>query len=173
MSLPAASQLTLTEHGVPAGDIVNPLEVELQECIFTFHIWMYRLKKLGPGERFNLSDARPLYLESRLQQHKGNDFKDAATPWPRDSSDVPAILQMLMYHEAAKGQTYTGLTHRYQPHLDLSRQSSGGRGLLVGRVEKPAAEVQIDGAVLATDKIQSWTYYRIVIPVGERAASAP
>ncbi len=173
VSLPAASRLTLTEHGVPAGEIVNPLEVELQECIFTFHIWMYRLKKLGPGERFNLSDARPLYLESRLQQHKGNDFKDAATPWPRDSSDVPAILQMLMYHEAAKGQTYTGLTHRYQPHLDLSRQSSGGRGLLVGRVEKPAAEVQIDGAVLATDKIQSWTYYRIVIPVGERAASAP
>lgn len=173
VSLPTASQLTLTEHGVPTGDIVNPLDVELQECIFTFNIWMYRLKELGPGERFSLSDARPLYLESRLQQHKGSDFKDAATPWLRDSSDVPAILQMLMYHEAAKGQTYTGLTHRYQPNLDFSSQMTKGRGLLVGRVAKPAAKVLVAGSPLPKGQVQSWTYYRIVIPVGERGASAP
>jgi len=170
---PTQSKLALNEHGVPTGDLVNPLDVELQDCIFTFNIWMYRLKKLGPGERFNLSDARPLYLESRLQQHKANDFKDSATPWIRDSDDVPAILQMLMYHEAARGQTYTGLTNRYQTHLDLSWQLTRGRGLLVGRVEKAAATVHVDGAPLPADQIQSWTYYRIVIPVGERGASAP
>ncbi|MFN0017740.1 MAG: hypothetical protein ACKVP0_05725 [Pirellulaceae bacterium] len=171
--LPAASKLALNEHGVPTGDLVNPLDVELQDCIFTFNIWMYRLKKLGPGERFSLSDARPLYLESRLQQHKVNDFKDSATPWVRDSADVPAILQMLMYHEAARGQNYTGLTHRYQTHLDLSGQLTRGRGLLVGRVEKPAAQLKVDGSPLPADQIQSWTYYRIVIPVSPKSAATP
>jgi hypothetical protein len=173
VSLSKSSSLTLNEHGVPTGDIVNPLDVELQECIFTFNIWMYRLKRLSPGERFNLSDARPLYLASRLQLHTASDFKDSATPWLRDSADVPAILQMLMYHEAANGQTYTGLTHRYQSHLDMSSQLMGGRGLLVGRAPKSAAEVQVDGSPLPADQVQSWTYYRIVIPVAERGASAP
>ncbi|MCE9524704.1 MAG: hypothetical protein K8R36_01460 [Planctomycetales bacterium] len=170
---PAASKLALNEHGVPTGDLVNPLDVELQDCIFTFNIWMYRLKKLGPGERFSLSDARPLYLESRLQQHKANDFKDSATPWIRDSADVPAILQMLMYHEAAQGQAYTGLTHRYQTHLDLSSQLTRGRGLLVGRAEKSAARVQIDGATLPAVQFQSWTFYRIVLPVASKTTVAP
>jgi hypothetical protein len=171
--LSAASNLTRSEHGVPTGNLVNPLDVELQECIFTFNIWLYRLKKLAPGERFSLSDARPLYLESRLQQHTGSDIKDSATSWLRDSADVPAILQMLMYHEAAKGPTYTGLTHRYQPHLDLSSHLTSGRGLLVGRVKKPAVEVRVNGSPLPAGQIQSWTYYRIVIPVGDRGKSAP
>ena len=171
VSLPSASKLSLSEHGVPTGELVNPLDVELHDCIFTFHIWMYRLKKLGPKERFNLSDARPLYLEARLQQHKANDFKDSATPWIRDSDDVPAILQMLMYHEAARGQSYTGLTHRYQTHVDLSSQMTRGRGLLVGRTDKPAAELHVDGSPLAVDQLQSWTYYRIVIPVVPKSAS--
>lgn len=171
ISLSATSQLTLTEHGVPTGDIVNPLDVELRDCIFTFNIWMYRLKNIGPKARFNLSDARPLYLEARLQQHKANDFKDSATPWIRDSADVPAILQMLMYYEAAKGQSYTGLTHRYQTHLDLSSPMNRERGLLVGYANKPAAEVKIDGESISADQVQSWTFYRISIPVVPKSAS--
>lgn len=170
VSLSATSQLTLTEHGVPAGDIVNPLDVELRDCIFTFHIWMYRLKNIGPKARFNLSDARPLYLEARLQQHKANDFKDSATPWIRDSADVPAIMQMLMYYEAAKGPSYTGLTHRYQTHLDLSSRMNRERGLLVGHAVKPAAEVTVDGEPFSADQVQSWTFYRISIPVVPKSA---
>jgi hypothetical protein len=173
VSFPSSSQIKLNEHGVPTGDVVNPLDVELTDCIFTFNIWMYRLKKLGPGERFSLSDARPLYLESRLQEHTASDFKDSATPWIRDATDVPAILQMLMYHDAAKGQIYTGLTHRYQSHLDMSSQLAS-RGLLVGRAARPASELQVDGASLHADQIQNWTYYRIVIPIGEyRGGAAP
>jgi hypothetical protein len=173
VSLPETSKVSLNEHGVPTGDVVNPLDVELQECIFTYNIWMYRLKKLRAGERFSLGDARPLYLEARLQQHTGAEFKDTATPWLRDSTAVPAILQMLMYHEAARGESYTGLTHRYQPHLDLSGQLTRGQGMLVGRAEQAASSLHVAGSPLPADQIQSWTYYRIVIPVGERGASAP
>jgi hypothetical protein len=129
---------------------------------------MYRLKRLKPGERFSLSDARPLYLESRLQQHTASDFKDSATPWLRDSTDVPAILQMLMYHEAAKGQAYTGLTHRYQSHLDMTSEL-GTRGLLVGRAARPASEISIDGTNLDPELIQSWTFYRLVIPIAPKS----
>lgn len=171
--LDRAVALELNEHGLPTGDIVNPLDVDLQECIFTYNIWMYRLRTLRAGESFNLDDARPLYLEARLQQHTAAAAKDAATPWLRDATDVPAILQMLMFHEAARGQSYTGLTHRYQPHLDLSRHLQNNRALLVGRVAKPAAELHVAGEPLPAEQIQSWTYYRIVIPVGERGASAP
>lgn len=173
VSLPETSKISLNEHGVPAGDVVNPLDVELQDCIFTYNIWMYRLKKLRARERFSLGDARPLYLEARLQQQTGANFKDTATPWLRDSTDVPAILQMLMYHEAARGESYTGLTHRYQPYLDLSSQLTNGRGMLVGRAEKAASSLHVAGSPLSADQIQSWTYYRIVIPVAPHSGTSP
>ena len=44
---------------------------------------------------------------------------------------------MLMFHEAARGQSYTGLTHRYQPQIDLSEHVRLGQAVLVGRAERP------------------------------------
>ena len=172
-SLSRKPALKLNEHGLPVGDVVNPLDIDLQECILTYNVWMFRLKTLHAGESFSLIETRPLYLEARLQQHTGTAAKDAATPWLRDATDVPAILQMLMFHEAARGQSYTGLAHRYQPHLDLSGHLQNGRALLVGRAENPATELHVGGSALPAEQVQSWTYYRIAIPVSERGASAP
>jgi hypothetical protein len=155
---------------LPTGDVVNPLDIDLQECILAYNVWMFRLQTLHAGQSFSLSETRPLYLEARLQQHTGTGAKDAATPWQRDDTDVPAILQMLMFHEAARGQSYTGLTHRYQSYLDLSSHLLSGQALLVGRVRLPAAELYVDGTVLPAEQVQSWTYYRVAIPVASSPA---
>lgn len=157
--------LKLNEFGLISGQLTNPLDVDLRDCLLTYNIWLYRLKTLRAGETIQLSEFPPLNLEARLQQRVLASSKDVATPWLRDSTDVPAIMQMLMFHEAARGQSYTNLTHRYQPYLDLTPQLQRGRAILAGRADMPAAKLLVDGESVETKNgVQSWTYYRVVIP---------
>ena len=72
-----------------------------------------------------------------------------------------------MYHEAAKGQTYTGLTHRYQPHLDFSNLLMLDRAILIGRVDQPSTILNVSGDTRTPsaqqDMNQAWV--RLVFPV--------
>ena len=77
--------------------------------------------------------------------------------------DVPRIVQMLMFHDAAGGSHYTQLTHRYQSRLDLSDHLNLQRALLVGRVSAGASTLMLGSEVINPD--QQWVYYRIVFPV--------
>jgi hypothetical protein len=130
-----------------------------------------------------LADLPPLNLEARLTERRVEQSKDVSTPWEQDSVDVPRIVQMLMFHDAARGRSYTGLTDRYQPRLDLSEQVRLGQAVLVGRAEKPVAKIEAgdsaasDSALFdsgssdskaplaAGDNLQTWTWYRILLPV--------
>jgi hypothetical protein len=99
-------------------------------------------------------------------------------------------MQMLMFHEAARGSNYTGLTHRYQPQIDLSEHIRLGQAVLVGRAEQPATKLN-DAAPLRVhrsyepfhgvlniqfapiaEKTEHWTYFRIIFPVNTQP-SAP
>jgi hypothetical protein len=110
--------------------------------------------------------------------------KDVSTPWEQDSVDVPRIMQMLMFHEAARGSTYTGLTHRYQPQVDLSELIRLGEAVLVGRSERPVSDLSdispltqlklpkdfhgvlnVQSGPIALDETTCWTYFRIILPV--------
>ena len=81
--------------------------------------------------------------------------------------DVPRIVEMLMFHEAAGGARYTRLTHRYQSWLDMSDHLNLNRAVLVGRVAKGASRLLVGGDVIVPD--QQWVYYRIVLPVSPAA----
>ena len=48
---------------------------------------------------------------------------------------------MLMFHESARGKNYTGLTHRYQPQIDLSEHIRLGQAVLVGRAKYPVVNL--------------------------------
>jgi hypothetical protein len=73
---------------------------------------------------------------------------------------------MLMFHEAARGTTYTGLTHRYQPRIDLSQHVQLGEAILIGRASEQTARLTTDNASIAdAADTNAWTWYRIVLPV--------
>jgi hypothetical protein len=167
-NLAADTKLSIDRYGLLTGEFTQPLDIALEECILVHGEKLYRLGTLRGGEKVQIADLPPLNLEARLTQRRVEQSKDVSTPWEKDSVDVPRIVQMLMFHEAARGQSYTGLTHRYQPKIDLSELARLGHAILVGRAEKPVARLLMgdSGSPLVADEdTRTWTWYRIVFPV--------
>ena len=84
------------------------------------------------------------------------------------SLEVPRILEMLMFHDAAGGKGYTKMTHRFQPLVDLSDHLRCGRAMLVGRAVEPGNLLIRYGDAGAAGGDQRWTVYRILYPVDLR-----
>ncbi len=173
-SMPQPPPLTINQFGLLEGEIVNPLPVELSDCLLVYDEWMYRLKTLSPGQRVRVADHDPLNLEARLQQRTVANAKDIISPWERDATDVPRIVQMLMFHESARGSAYTNLTHRYLSYLDLTPRVRNGRAVLVGRMPQAVTHVSLSGETLSTDsRGEPWSWVRIVIPISPRPGEQP
>jgi hypothetical protein len=162
--LDAKAELKLDSFGHLEGRFENPLRKELTECIVVHGDKLYRLGKLAPGQQATIDAQQSLNLEWRLTQRRLEQSQDVSTPWEQDSFDVPRIVQMLMFHEAARGRSYTGLSHRYQPELDFSEGARLGQAILVGRAAEPVAEIGGAGAAAPI----TWTWFRIVLPIGTR-----
>ena len=82
--------------------------------------------------------------------------------------DVPRIVQMLMFHEAARGRSYTGLTHRYQPYDRPVGARPAGPGGAGGPGAKPVAQLAASGEQPLAEPRRirtTWTWYRLVLPV--------
>jgi hypothetical protein len=165
-TLPANSRLTVNQDGLLFGEFQQPLPVELTDCLLAQGEKLYRLGRLRPGETVTIDPQASLNLEWRLTLRRIEESKDVATPWDQTMTDVPRIVQMLMFHEAARGQTYTGLMHRYQPYVDLSEHIRLGQAVLVGRAAQPITNLQSGDEPLAyPSDTTTWTWYRIVFPV--------
>src|SRR5207248_540885 len=130
-SLDPATDLTTDQFGLLAGSFRFPLPLELSDCILAHGEKLYRLRTLAPGQTVRMADFDPLNLEARLTERRVEQSKDVSTRWEQDSVDIPRIMQMIMFHEAARGRSYTGLTHRYQHQLDLSEHVRLGQAILV------------------------------------------
>jgi len=171
---PAAGQrLTASAYGLLTGQLTNPLECELTDCMVLYENWMYPVSgTLSPGEAVTFDGVSPRNLEWHLSRRRVVDSKDVGTPWDQGSSDVPRILEMMMFYRAAGGAAYTGLTHRYQPDLDLSEHLRTGRAILVGRSATAGSRLTPVGATWEPDRVRQWAFYRVVFPVdrSERAA---
>lgn len=170
--LPVEASLRENQYGVLTGDFSNPLPVELTDCLMIYGEKLYRLNRVLPGQTVHMDDFPALNLEARLTQRTVVQARDVSTPWDRAATDVPRIVLMMMFHEAARGSSYTGLTNRYPPTIDLTDQVRLGRAVLVGRAKKPVCNLREGDQPLADDAdVQTWTWYRLVLPVG--TASTP
>jgi hypothetical protein len=171
---PSAEQrLTASVHGLLTGQLTNPLECELTDCMVLYENWMYPVPgTLSPGKAVMFDGVSPRNLEWHLSRRRVVDSKDVGTPWDQASSDVPRILEMMMFYQAAGGAAYTGLTHRYQPSLDLSEHMRTGRAILVGR--STAAGSRLDPQRVNWDPscVRQWAFYRVVFPVDRSERTA-
>jgi hypothetical protein len=163
-TLEVPSRLVRTEHGPVTGELTNPLPVALSDCLLVYGDWMYRLGTLEPGQSVPVDPRESLNLEYRLTERTVVDTKDISTQWDQASTDIPRIVRMMMFHEAARGRSYTGLTHRYQPYLDLTEHVRMGRAVLAGRAAGQFTQLGPEGDHTAH------TYFRIVYPVQSPAA---
>jgi len=172
--LPTETQLKFDQYGLVSGTFRQPLSNDLSECMLAHGEKLYRLGTLKAGQNVTVDPQSSLNLEWRLTLRTVVESKDVATPWDQASLEVPRIVQMLMFHEAARGRSYTGLTHRYQPYVDLSEHVRLGQAVLVGRAAKPMTQLQQGGVPLADPQnTQTWTWYRLVLPVQPKVATQP
>ena len=148
--------------------------VELSDCTLLFENWAYRLENvrgtLRPGESTRIDREHPFNLEWRLMRRRVKDTNQVITPWDTASKDIPRILEMMMFHEAAGATGYTQLTHQYQGFVDLSDHLTAGSAVLVGRISSPAVRLLSPGVEPADRANQAWTFVRIVWPVRQGPA---
>ncbi|MEC9094606.1 MAG: hypothetical protein VX438_17990, partial [Planctomycetota bacterium] len=57
------------------------------------------------------------------------------------------------------------LFHRYQAQVDFSDLIGSEHAILVGRSRQPANTLVINDNELEKEYEESWTYYRVIIPV--------
>jgi hypothetical protein len=170
------SRLGLAENGLLAGEFSQPLPVELTDCLLIHGERLYRLGKLRPGQKIYVADLAPLNLEARLteiQRLEGGEATLEPTAWRQDSTDVPRIVQMLMFHDSARGTSYTGLTHDYQSRIELTPQVRLGQAILIGRASRPVVELRESNKPVAESAAtQTWTWYRLLMPVASQPPEA-
>ena len=166
-------QLVATSDLVPdsitetlQGTLSNPLSMAIEEGILYYGDYALELpKRLEPGETVRVEEFRETMrnVKSRLTRSSLSQRNQEGAGWSQVDVDVPRIVQMLMFHDAAGGSRYTQLTHRYQSRLDLSDHLNLRRALLVGRVSVGASTLMLGSEVVNPD--QQWVYYRIIFPV--------
>ncbi|HTQ39965.1 MAG TPA: hypothetical protein VMJ32_13130 [Pirellulales bacterium] len=147
------------------GTVVHHLPAELRDGVLLFDRWAYPLGTLTPGKSVALESLEPQTMDTYLTKRRTVDAREEVPTYDRTSFDVPRIIEVMMFHEAAGGANYTGLLHRYQRFVDLTNQLKFGRAILVGR-GPDGAVVQIDGQPVADDAANRHTsMYRFVLPV--------
>lgn len=152
------------------GNVVNPLSVDLKDCMLFYHHWYYSMpSRILPGQSIRVSfETIPKDLPRRLNGRRVVQGSEQITPWnPSERNSVPRLLEMLMFYKAASGPTYTALLHRYQPHLDFSDLLSLDRAILVGRLDEPLAKLTVSGEASVPNAVQDMdqTWVRLVFPV--------
>jgi len=175
VALPDQPQLESTrEGGLLRGEVSNPLPVELTDCMVLFGNWAYRLDRTGgrlaPGQTTRVDLERAFNLEWRLMRRRVRDTNDVTTPWDPTEEHVPRIMEIMMYHKAAGGVSYTQLTNRYQWYVDLTDHLTSGCAILWGRSEQRATELLLNGDRASDAYDQHWTFYRILFPVQQAAS---
>lgn len=145
------------------GVVVNPLPVRLTGCVLYHDRWAYNLGTLEPGRQEPVNDELK-YLNVRwMLTERSGEGGERTDHWDHAMrDDVPKLMRMMMFHEAAGGRAHTALLHRYHGFIDLSQHLAADRAILVGRAEAPATTLIADGQPLSSDGDKHWTFYRIM-----------
>jgi hypothetical protein len=158
------------------GELVNPLPVDLLGGMLVFRNWVYLLPtRLKAGGRVSsLKELRQKNFRWLLSRQQAVESSTISEAWnPSLTSDLGRLAEVIMFHQAVGGASYTQLMHDPLGHLDLSESLTGERCILMGRLEAPLMNVKIDpcetdsGASHQPDG-QSISFVRLVLPVNTK-----
>jgi hypothetical protein len=155
------------------GTIVNPFDFPLKNCRLLYENDVYELNEaLAPGEAIAVESetkVRTLVGYLTRQRTVANEEKKSqntqSLPWDMQETRIPRIADLLMFYAAAGGSNYTGLTHDYQSYIDLSKNLSLGRAILVAEIDGLGSCMKVDGKGGQEDYDQVVTLIRIMVPV--------
>jgi hypothetical protein len=158
----------LTSTGRLHGRITSNLKTPLIDCVLLYDKYAWQLGEFSAGEVKQLDSQTHIQVESYLTKRELYSTRQQTPPYDRAGFDVPRILEVMMFHNAAGGANYSGLLHRQHRYTDLSSQLDFGKAILIGRATT-GATVTIDGEAVKSDAMnQHHTVYRYVLPVNSR-----
>jgi hypothetical protein len=163
------SDLVATRDRKLRGTLTSELNAELTDCLLLFDRWAYPIGTI-PAHRQSppLERIDPFTVEGYLTKRRTGTAADEVLPYDRAGFEVPRIIELMMSHELAGGENYTGLVHRYLHFTDLSSQLQFDRAILVASGPN-GATVLINGEPTATvESNHHWTIYRYLLPVKPR-----
>ncbi len=163
---------------LPVGTITNPFDFPLHRCYLAYDRWVYDLGSLEPGATASIvptsrrSELKTLLTGRRIEAAgSAGQAQQHVTPYSRASENAAYILRAMMLFRAAGGESYTGLSHRYQRFVDLSALLKTDRAVLWAEADDadrgPGAEILRDGRPLGGEESIRTTMVRMVLPVEE------
>lgn len=151
------------------GTVTNPFDFTLTNCRVVFENWAYILDEpFRPGDTFDIqTGTSEKTLKSILTRKTKQEKVDRSdnSPWNPTDTRINRIADIMMFYKAAGGNNYTGLTHGYQPFIDMTDQLDLKVAILVGQVEQPGAVFRINDEKVLDQYDQVTTIVRVVIPV--------
>jgi hypothetical protein len=148
------------------GAVTNPLPLSLDNCRIYYRNTVYVVPgKWTSGQQRHLDDYQPQTLERYLTGRRVelDQTASGSVPWDVTSTEIPRILEMMMFYEAAGGPRYTRLTHRYLDFIDMTHLIQHRQALLVGRASQGSGDLKFQPTLNPVQ--QRWTYYRLTLPV--------
>jgi hypothetical protein len=142
--------------------------VELTNGVIVFRNFLIRLNSnVQPGQVIDVGLADRVDLSAFFKRRTRKGDAEINTRWDSDDTNIPRILNMMMFFRAVGGKGYTDLSHDYQSAIDLSSHLKLNRAILVGRAKIAATPLQIDGEPAGDRLDTQWTIVRILYPVKE------
>lgn len=177
-TLPAAAPETSGLHRGKLRDLEgsfrNLAPVALKNAYLAYGESIYRARdEIAPGATINILQLEQKHLEFQFTRRRLLKDADFSTPWNQEETEIPRILDIMMFHAAVQGRNYTVLSHRYQPELDFTYLIKHGYAVLVGQSETPLLELQQTGQPVDEASVRRWTFYRLVYPVAAANAVNP
>ena len=165
-----------------SGRIVNQSGLKLHNARILYGSWAYRLKDIEPNAaRVFDEDTVPIGVKTLLTglglgRPSGTPPESDQSKFSTAEGSVDELLNVMMFYEAAGGSGFAGLPFRYQAHIDLSRQLTLGRAVLVAEVDGPASRLHLGESLNpagANSRIDSRTIFRFVLPVSVPKNNTP
>lgn len=168
--LKVRSQLQLdTGIGRLSGTITNPFDFPLRNCRIYYEGWAYLFDQpLEAGDTVDLlTEARERTVKSILTQRDrvSSEGKTQNAPWDLREEDPLRILEMMMFHDSAGGQSYTGLVNRANWQLEMSEHLELKQAIFVAELPQSISQLELDGQPLRDGVDKRHSFIRLSIPV--------
>lgn len=168
--LPVRSQLRY-ESGIGrlVGTFTNPFDFPLRNCRIYYEGWAYVFDQpVEAGDTVDLlTEGRERTIKSILTQRDraSAEGKTQNAPWDPRETKFSRLLEMVMFHDSAGGQSYTGLVNRASGRLEMSEHLELRQAIIVAELPQPLSRLQIDGQPLEAGADQRFGVIRLCVPV--------
>ncbi len=159
------SDLRSTGPDLLDGSLTNRLKVPLQNAMVAYGREVYILKTIAPGATIQVHTTDNRLLATELKKNM-SPVRVGSTASSREGNlDRNDLMLAMMFHGSMATVTGEALTPSAALRdLDLTGQLALNRPMLVARIDRPAAQLNLAGAP-NLPKIEQSTILRIILPL--------